>query len=60
MDGLEELPKEVEKLSNNFKLLFTAEGQRLAGAYETKETDIFVVGAPKTGTTLLQHVRISY
>lgn len=53
---MEEPPTEVLKLSNNFKSLFTAEGLRQAREYEPEDSDIFVVGVQKTGTTLTQHV----
>eukprot|EP00210_Caulerpa_lentillifera_P006179 g5903.t1 len=56
METLEELPKEVKKLSDNLRALIPAEAERYASEYKPKDTDIIVVGSPKTGTTWLQHI----
>eukprot|EP00210_Caulerpa_lentillifera_P006181 g5905.t1 len=56
MDTLEEPPNEVKKLSDNFRTLFPSEVERLVSEYKPKDTDIIVVGSPKTGTTWIQHI----
>eukprot|EP00210_Caulerpa_lentillifera_P006176 g5901.t1 len=56
MEPLEEPPKEVRKLSDNFKVLLPPEAERYVSAYKPKDTDVIVVGDSKTGTTWTQHI----
>eukprot|EP00210_Caulerpa_lentillifera_P006180 g5904.t1 len=56
MEPVEEPPKEVRKLSDNFRALVPPEAERYASEYKPKDTDIIVVGVPKTGTTWTQHI----
>eukprot|EP00210_Caulerpa_lentillifera_P006178 g5902.t2 len=56
MEVLEQPPKGVKKLSDNLRTLIPPEATRMAFEYKPKDTDIMVVGTPKTGTTWIQHI----
>lgn len=56
MSGLEQPSKEVRRVSDNFRLLLSREGERTATAYKPKDSDVIVVGTQKTGTTWVQQV----
>eukprot|EP00210_Caulerpa_lentillifera_P008863 g8456.t1 len=56
MSVLEEPPKEVKKLIANFEKIFSPEVIRLVREYEPKDSDIFLAGTPKTGTSWTQHI----
>lgn len=57
MSSLAEPPQEVRNLSENFKALWNLEAIQMVKEYVPKDTDIILIGPPKSGTTWVQHVR---